>query len=278
MFRKLYKEANDEIAVNKELMEHLKQEAVSGKTKKKYSFIYNYGYVAAAIIIVAVSLNVFSDIEKGIDNPESKIQNSLNLNEEKTSNERRLEDTTNYKILPKEQGAEKDIERKEKSTVSDKNTVQKNRSVENIDTDTKRDAVINTEERDIALTSGGSAIAGTIKEDSWEEKNAVYDAAVCEESYREKQEYSKELLDLQDKISTAMIEGELPFVISSSIVENPEGIRVLVTTKDETLIEKLKAFDSTGNLIFIEYSEEILKKDFKDFSSKIGSSIISLSI
>ena len=66
MFRKLYKEANDEIAVNKELMEHLKQEAVSGKTKKKYSFIYNYGYVAAAIIIVAVSLNVFSDIEKGI--------------------------------------------------------------------------------------------------------------------------------------------------------------------------------------------------------------------
>lgn len=261
MFRKLYKEANDEIAVNKELMEHLKQEAVSGKTKKKYSFIYNYGYVAAAIIIVAVSLNVFSDIEKGIDNPESEIQNSLNLNEEKTSNEKILEDNTIYKSLPKEQGAEKDIERKEKSTVSDKNTVQKNRSVENIDTDTKRDGVINTEEREIALTSGSSAIAGTIKEDPREEKNAAYDAAVCEESYREKQEYSKELLDLQDKISTAMIEGKLPFVISSSIVENPEGIRVIVTTKDEALIEKLKAFDSTGNLIFIEYSEEILKKD-----------------
>ncbi len=73
MFKKLYSEANDEIAVNTELKEHLKQQAANSRAKKRYSFIYNYGYVAAALIIVAVSINVFSDAYKGMNGLENNI-------------------------------------------------------------------------------------------------------------------------------------------------------------------------------------------------------------
>ena len=48
---------------------------------------------------------------------------------------------------------------------------------------------------------------------------------------------------------------ELPFVIESAIYENPDRLHVVVTTKDEELIAKLKAFDTTGRLLEIEYSE-----------------------
>lgn len=58
MFDKLYKEANDSIPVNQELLECLKCEAAKEKKEKPYGFIYRYGYIAAAIVLVTVSLNV----------------------------------------------------------------------------------------------------------------------------------------------------------------------------------------------------------------------------
>ena len=93
MFRKLYKEANDEMAVNKELMEHLKQEAKT-KNQRKNTVIYNYGYVAAAIIIVAVSLNVFSDIEKEIKPEEKEIKYTLDVEQESIPKTRMIAETT----------------------------------------------------------------------------------------------------------------------------------------------------------------------------------------
>jgi hypothetical protein len=47
--------------------------------------------------------------------------------------------------------------------------------------------------------------------------------------------------------------GELPFVIESAIYENPDRLHVEVTTDDEDLINKLKAYDTTGELLEIEY-------------------------
>jgi hypothetical protein len=47
--------------------------------------------------------------------------------------------------------------------------------------------------------------------------------------------------------------GELPFVIESSIYENPDRLHVVVTTDDEDLINKLKAYDTTEELLEIEY-------------------------
>lgn len=85
--------------------------------------------------------------------------------------------------------------------------------------------------------------------------NPSSDIPVDEDTYHEAREYSAELTDLQNRISEAMINKELPFVIESAIYENPDRLHVIVTTKDEELLARLKAFDTTGRLLEIEYSE-----------------------
>ena len=56
---------------------------------------------------------------------------------------------------------------------------------------------------------------------------------------------------------------ELPFVTSSAIRENPDRLHVTVTTKDEDLIAKLKAFDTTGGLLEVEYSENVAVQELQ---------------
>ena len=85
--------------------------------------------------------------------------------------------------------------------------------------------------------------------------STMQDIPVDEETYQEAREYSAELTDLQNRISQAMMNKELPFVTSSAIYENPDRIHVEVNTTDEDLIAKLRAFDTTGKLLEIEYSE-----------------------
>ncbi len=55
MYKKLYREAMDEIPVNTALMEKLKCEAAGSRKKSRWSFQYRYGYVAAAILLLVVS-------------------------------------------------------------------------------------------------------------------------------------------------------------------------------------------------------------------------------
>ena len=61
-----------------------------------------------------------------------------------------------------------------------------------------------------------------------------------------------------DKKSTKQVDMKK---ILNKIVKFLKKLGVLLKKGIIALIEKLKAFDSTGNLIFIEYSEEIFKKD-----------------
>lgn len=63
MFEKLYKEANDQIPLNAELLEKLKNEARHPR-KKQLAAIYKYGFAAAALLIVTVSLNVLPNMQK----------------------------------------------------------------------------------------------------------------------------------------------------------------------------------------------------------------------
>lgn len=87
------------------------------------------------------------------------------------------------------------------------------------------------------------------------------DAPVNENTYREVRDYSAELTDLQNRVSQVMMDKELPFVISSAILKNPDRLHVIVKTKDEDMIAKLKAFDTTGELLEIEYSESTPVKE-----------------
>ena len=83
--------------------------------------------------------------------------------------------------------------------------------------------------------------------------NDSADAPADETSYSEARAYSGDILDLQNRISAAMTNHELPFVTSSMILENPDRIHVTVTTTDEDAIALLKSFDATEKLLEIEY-------------------------
>ncbi|MBP3205120.1 MAG: hypothetical protein J6M66_06835 [Lachnospiraceae bacterium] len=90
------------------------------------------------------------------------------------------------------------------------------------------------------------------------------DGPVDESTYHEARTYSEEIMDLQERISRAMVDRELPFVISSAIRENPDRIVVTVTTQDESLLAELRAYDATGKLMEIQFAGEkgaALKED-----------------
>ena len=61
------------------------------------------------------------------------------------------------------------------------------------------------------------------------------------------------ITELQAKVSTAMSNGDLPFVSSSAVYENPYRLHVVVTSTAETDLSKLEAFDTIGGALEIEY-------------------------
>ena len=73
MFDRLYKEANDDIPVNTELMEALMHKAAEKKKKKPFAYIYRYGFVAAAAAVIAVSLHAMPYINRNLIEDSSYI-------------------------------------------------------------------------------------------------------------------------------------------------------------------------------------------------------------
>lgn len=62
------------------------------------------------------------------------------------------------------------------------------------------------------------------------------------------------LTELQANISNAMVNKELPFVISSSLCETTNNIIISVTTTNEAELAKLYDFDTIGGAIKVEFS------------------------
>ena len=62
--------------------------------------------------------------------------------------------------------------------------------------------------------------------------------------------------ELQDKVSNAMRNQELPFVISSAVYENPYRLHVVVTSDSEDDLQKLKDLDTAGGVLEIEYAPQ----------------------
>lgn len=63
------------------------------------------------------------------------------------------------------------------------------------------------------------------------------------------------LEELQQKITRAMVNKELPFVVSSAVMEQAGKIKVIVTTNSEEELKKLKALDTVGGTLDIEYQQ-----------------------
>ncbi len=77
LFKKYYKEANDDIKPNRELIEKIFDQAE--KTSKAYSWkrLYKYGMVAAAVLVLAVSVYSYDAIIKLANQEPAIIENNL---------------------------------------------------------------------------------------------------------------------------------------------------------------------------------------------------------
>lgn len=64
----------------------------------------------------------------------------------------------------------------------------------------------------------------------------------------------KYLTELQNKISQKMIDKEFTFVTSSAVMENNNNIKVIVTSNNENDLNEIKALDTIGGAIDIEYN------------------------
>ncbi len=69
------------------------------------------------------------------------------------------------------------------------------------------------------------------------------------------------LTELQEKITNAMVNKEIPFVVSSVLSETTNNIIIGVTTMDEAELEKVYAFDTIGGAIKVEFSEGAGKEE-----------------
>jgi len=74
------------------------------------------------------------------------------------------------------------------------------------------------------------------------------------------------ITELQSKVSDAMIKGELPFVTSSAVYENPYRLHIVVTSNSEGDLQKLLELDSMGGALEIEYDSANVNR-IEDFIS-----------
>lgn len=102
------------------------------------------------------------------------------------------------------------------------------------------------------LTTGDqNADIGSVSEE--QNQGTIGDSLV----YLERTDASLEYVtELQTKVSNAMVNGELPFVIYSAVYENPNRLHLKVTSDAESDIETLKAFDTLGGVMEIEYTAQ----------------------
>lgn len=69
------------------------------------------------------------------------------------------------------------------------------------------------------------------------------------------------LTELQAKITEAMVNKEIPFVVTSGVYETTNSIIIRVTTKDEAELAKVYALDTIGGAIKVEFSTGAVTKD-----------------
>ena len=62
--------------------------------------------------------------------------------------------------------------------------------------------------------------------------------------------------ELQTKVSSVMMNHEMPFVISSSVYENPYRLHIVVTSNAEEDLQRLRDLDTIGGVLEIEYVPE----------------------
>ena len=95
-----------------------------------------------------------------------------------------------------------------------------------------------------------------------ENKYVVYFGITESKTIFKTAKYSYNYLEqLQTKISSAMVNKELPFVVISSLRDDTNNIEVTVTSNNENDWNKVKELDTIGGAIEIEFSENNVSKE-----------------
>lgn len=119
----------------------------------------------------------------------------------------------------------------------------------------------------ICIVEAGGVYEFYVKQDIGETEEPVspgtiIDAPADEDSYHEtgdnilaggKAVALEYITGLQAKVSKAMSDGELPFVYSSAIYENPYRLHIIVSSNTKKDLASLKKFDTTGKALEIVY-------------------------
>lgn len=150
-----------------------------------------------------------------------------------------------------------------------------NTDIEDVPADTNGDYYEAVESNDVTKDTaeffGGSYLDDNGKfnvvltEDTVENRASICKELGISESdtvFREGTYTLSYLTELQAKISNAMINKEIPFVISSGVYETVNKIKVRSTSNDEAELAKLYALDTIGGAIEVEYvSENIISPE-----------------
>ncbi len=100
MFKKYYKEANDDIKTNRQLIDKIFEEAEKPTKTKHFAKIYKFGMAAAAVLVLAVSVSLLPTIMKGsgqqnVANPTSPIaQSQTNISDEDANSANETDEST----------------------------------------------------------------------------------------------------------------------------------------------------------------------------------------
>ena len=108
-----------------------------------------------------------------------------------------------------------------------------------------------------AYIDGDGSYVVVITEDTRENRELIGKelGIDAEETVFKKGEYTLAYLTaLQEKISAAMINGEIPFVVTSAVKEASNRIEVGVTTSDEAELNKVRLLDTAGGAIIFNYT------------------------
>lgn len=243
------------------------------KNSRKNSFSWRkWGTIAACLVLLvlcvplATHLSEVADSELSVvETPETENVNKVELleNGEESVNVNET-DTEDKNLEDKEIKELDETKADEASPEIAKSEIQEN-TVEDspADKNGEYNETVNNSElgKDISQFFGGSYTDANGKfvivltEDSYANR-----IAICEKLGRKESNTSfitgkytlAYLTELQAKITQAMVNKEIPFVVSSGVYEMSNNIIVGVTTKDETELAKVYALDTIGGAIEVQ--------------------------
>lgn len=254
--------------------QHIKAARMKNKRKNSFAWI-KWGTIAACFaLLLIVSIPIVNRLSPVVEeNPPSAESSQIGNNNKVEALQNDKEESAEIEDLVQNEEIEY-TEATEEPLQEEVSTVVPENDVEDAPADSSGEyhEAVNSSDltKDTSKFFGGSYTDSNGKfvivltEDTPENR-----AAICKELGRNENNttfvsgtYTLEYLtELQTKISNAMINKEIPFVVSSALRETTNNIVIGATTTDESELAKLYALDTIGGAIEVEFSTGVVTKE-----------------